>query len=89
VLSSDEAAQFAVAETSAEEFIFRTAPLRNSAVTGPYFHSGKVGDLSVAVGIMAENQLGSPLAPEDIAAVVAFLDSLTGTPPVVEAPVLP
>lgn len=88
VLSTDEA-QFAVADTAAEEFIFRTAPLRNSAVTGPYFHSGRVADLSVAVGIMAENQLGSPLAPEDINAVVAFLDSLTGVPPVLEAPVLP
>lgn len=70
----------------ADEFVFRTAPLRNVALTAPYFHSGKVADLAGAVDVMAAGQLGSPLAPEETAQIVAFLDSLTGsleiTPPV-------
>ena len=37
---------------------FKVPTLRNIALTAPYFHSGKVWDLSVAVEIMAESQLG-------------------------------
>ena len=69
--------------------MFRAAPLRNIALTAPYFHSGKVWDLSVAVEIMAESQLGEALKPEETAQLVAFLDSLTGTLPAITLPVLP
>lgn len=61
---------------------FRTAPLRNVALTAPYFHAGAVADLTGAVTLMAEDQMGAPLAPEETAAIVAFLESLSGTPPV-------
>jgi cytochrome c peroxidase len=63
--------------------------LRNIALTAPYFHSGKVWDLDVAVEIMAESQLGEALKPEETARLVAFLDSLTGTLPQITVPVLP
>ena len=79
VLSADEAERFALAE--GEDFVFRTSPLRNVALTGPYFHSGKISDLAVAVTIMAEGQLGSDLAPEEAALIVTFLGSLTGPLP--------
>ncbi len=69
--------------------MFRAAPSRNVAVTAPYFHSGKVWDLKVAVQIMAESQLGEELADEEADQLVAFLDTLTGTVPEVTVPVLP
>lgn len=88
VQSEDEAALYA-ANAAEQDLMFRTAALRNVAVTAPYFHSGKINDLGVAVNIMAESQLGSPLSAEETVALVAFLESLTGTPADTTPPVLP
>lgn len=89
VLPAGDKGRFAVTETASDEYVFRASPLRNIALTAPYFHSGKVWDLSVAVEIMAESQLGEALAPQETAQLVAFLDSLTGTLPEVTLPILP
>ena len=89
ILPPGDKGRFAVTETADDEYVFRAAPLRNIALTAPYFHSGKVWDLSVAVEIMAESQLGQELKPEETAQIVAFLDSLTGTLPEIALPVLP
>ena len=89
VMAADEVAAKEAADPEAEEFVFRTSPLRNIALTGPYFHAGKVSDLAIAVDVMAAGQLGSPLEPADTAAIVTFLESLTGTAPAVTAPTLP
>jgi cytochrome c peroxidase len=89
ILPEGDKGRFAVTETAADEYVFRASPLRNIALTAPYFHSGKVWDLTVAVEIMAESQLGESLKPEETAQIVAFLDSLTGTMPEVTLPVLP
>lgn len=89
VLPAGDKGRFAVTETVDDEYVFRAAPLRNIALTAPYFHSGKVWDLSVAVEIMAESQLGESLNPEETTQLVAFLDSLTGTLPAITLPVLP
>lgn len=89
ILPVGDKGRFAVTETAEDEYVFRASPLRNIALTAPYFHSGKVWDLSVAVEIMAESQLGETLKPEDTAQIVAFLESLTGTLPPVTLPVLP
>jgi cytochrome c peroxidase len=89
ILPEGDKGRFAVTETVADEYVFRASPLRNIALTAPYFHSGKVWDLTVAVEIMAESQLGESLKPEETAQIVAFLDSLTGTMPEVTLPVLP
>ena len=89
ILPPDDKGRFAVTETVDDEYVFRAAPLRNIALTAPYFHSGKVWDLRVAVEIMAESQLGEALHPEETTQIVAFLDSLTGTMPQVVLPVLP
>lgn len=89
ILPEGDKGRFAVTETASDEYVFRAAPLRNIALTAPYFHSGKVWDLNVAVEIMAESQLGESLKPEETAQIVAFLDSLTGTMPEVTLPVLP
>ncbi|MCP4818303.1 MAG: cytochrome-c peroxidase [Shimia sp.] len=89
VLPEGDKGRFAVTETVDDEYVFRAAPLRNIAVTAPYFHSGKVWDLEDAVSIMAESQLGEEMTGQEIDKVVAFLNALTGEMPEVVYPVLP
>ena len=89
ILPEGDKGRFAVTETAVDEYVFRAAPLRNIAVTAPYFHSGAVWDLETAVAIMAESQLGADLSGEDIGAITAFLGALTGEMPEVTYPVLP
>ena len=89
VLPAGDKGRFAVTETVDDEYVFRASPLRNISLTAPYFHSGKVWDLKVAVEIMAESQLGEEITDETADQLVAFLDSLTGVLPDVTYPVLP
>lgn len=89
VLPEGDKGRFAVTDTVDDEYVFRAAPLRNVAVTAPYFHSGKVWDLKVAVQIMAESQLGEELSDREADQIVAFLGSLTGDVPEITTPVLP
>ncbi len=76
-------------ETADDSYVFRAAPLRNIDQTAPYFHSGKVWDLEVAVAIMGTSQLGTELNDDEVDKIVAFLGSLTGEMPQVTYPVLP
>ncbi|WP_155947178.1 cytochrome-c peroxidase [Pseudorhodobacter ferrugineus] len=89
ILPVGDKGRFAVTETADDEYVFRAAPLRNVGLTAPYFHSGKVWDLKVAVQIMAESQLGEEISDESATQIVAFLDSLTGTAPTLTYPILP
>jgi len=89
ILPPDDKGRYQVTATVDDEYVFRASPLRNIAVTAPYFHSGNVWDLRTAVVVMAESQLGADLAEEEIDAVVAFLDALTGDVPEVTLPLLP
>lgn len=49
VLPSGDKGRFAVTKTQSDEYVFRAAPLRNVALTAPYFHSGQVWELKDAV----------------------------------------
>lgn len=89
ILPEGDKGRFLVTETADDAYVFRASPLRNVAVTAPYFHSGKVWDLKVAVQIMAESQLAEPLSDIEAAQIVAFLGSLTGVVPDVTVPALP
>ena len=62
-----------------DKFYFKVPSLRNVADTAPYFHDGSVSDLSEAVRIMARYQLGRPITDRQVQAIVAFLESLSGT----------
>lgn len=64
-----------------DRYIFRVPHLRNVAHTGPYFHDGSVADLDDAVRIMAYLQLNQQLDDDEVAQIVAFLESLTGEIP--------
>lgn len=89
ILPEGDKGRFAVTETAVDEYVFRASPLRNIAVTAPYFHSGKVWDLKVAVQVMGVAQLGEEVSDEEADKIVAFLHSLTGEVPEVVVPVLP
>ncbi|MCX8997896.1 cytochrome-c peroxidase [Rhizobiaceae bacterium BDR2-2] len=89
VLPENDMGRFAVTETADDSYVFRAGPLRNIALTAPYFHSGKVWDLKQAVEIMAVSQLGEEVTDDEANKIVAFLDSLTGRAPEVTLPILP
>ncbi|WP_347137822.1 cytochrome-c peroxidase [Paracoccus sp. SSK6] len=89
VLPEGDRGRFAVTQTADDEYVFRAAPLRNVALTAPYFHSGAVWDLHEAVDIMSSSQLGTELAETQIDEIVAFLGTLTGKQPQIVHPVLP
>lgn len=89
ILPVGDKGRFKVTETVDDEYVFRAAPLRNVTVTAPYFHSGKVWDLKVAVQIMAESQLGEELSDTETDQIVAFLGTLEGAVPPITLPTLP
>lgn len=72
-----------------DEHFWKVPTLRNIALTAPYFHNGKVKTLNKAVKLMAKLQLNKNLSDEDIADIVAFLDTLTGKFPKQSMPILP
>jgi cytochrome c peroxidase len=59
--------------------IVRVPSLRNVAVTPPYFHDGSAATLSKAVKAMGYAQLDRTLTDDQTNAIVAFLNTLTGT----------
>ena len=58
--------------------MFQVPSLRNVARTAPYFHDGSAETLEDAVTVMAKYQLGRSLSARDVAALAAFLRTLTG-----------
>ncbi|MEI2385944.1 cytochrome-c peroxidase [Breoghania sp. JC706] len=89
ILPRADKGRFAVTDTASDEYVFRAPPLRNVALTAPYFHSGNVWHLKQAVAVMGTAQLGEELNEGEIEAIVAFLNTLTGEQPQVEYPLLP
>jgi cytochrome c peroxidase len=77
---------FAATKKESDRYVFRVPMLRNVAKTAPYFHDGSVDTLAQAVRIMGRVQLGSELEDGEIAAIVAFLETLTGPVPAHYAP---
>ena len=71
--------RYEVTKAEADRQLFKVPSLRNVAKTGPYFHDGQVTTLDQAVRLMAHHQLGRELSQSTVAAIVAFLGSLTGT----------
>jgi cytochrome c peroxidase len=64
---------------SAEPQLVRVPSLRNVAATAPYFHDGSAATLPEAVRAMGIAQLDRALTSQQIAAIVAFLHTLTGS----------
>jgi cytochrome c peroxidase len=64
---------------SPEPVLVRVPGLRNVATTAPYFHDGSASTLPEAVRSMGIAQLDRVLTDQQISAIVAFLNTLTGT----------
>lgn len=77
--SNRDPGRFNVTRRPEDQDVFKVPMLRNVAVTGPYFHDATANTLDEAVVTMGRVQLGRELSKEDVALIVAFLRSLTGT----------
>jgi cytochrome c peroxidase len=89
LLPPGDLGRFAITKNEADRYSYKVPTLRNIGLTAPYFHTGKVWELSQAVTIMAQTQLGKSLSPKEAADIVAFLQSLTGEQPRIVVPTLP
>jgi cytochrome c peroxidase len=83
--------RFAVTKQDTDWMMFKVPTLRNIAKTAPDFHDGWVPTLDAAVSRMGRYQLGLTLSDEEVAAILTWLDALTGELPAeyIKAPVLP
>lgn len=73
--------RFKITQDPKDRFVFKVPPLRNVAMTPPYFHDGSVEDLPSAIRIMGKLQLNRSLSDGEVSDIEAFLQSLTGTIP--------
>ncbi len=73
--------RYAVTGRAQDKYVFRVPSLRNVALTAPYFHDGSATTLPEAVEMMSIYQLGRPLRPEELDAIVRFLGTLNGRQP--------
>ena len=89
LLPPGDKGRFMVTRTPSDEYVFRVPPLRNIALTAPYFHTGQAWDLRLAVAVMGASQLSTRLTGEEVGKITVFLDSLTGEQPNVTYPILP
>lgn len=83
--------RFEVTGNENDRQVFKVPSLRNVEKTGPYFHDGSIATVDEAVRLMARHQLGKALNDAEVADIVAFLGSLTGSPDpsLLEPPSLP
>ena len=60
-----------------DRMFFKVSPLRNVALTAPYFHDGKIATLEEAVRQMAKLQLDEKLTDQQVDDITSFLKALT------------
>ncbi|WP_455375408.1 cytochrome-c peroxidase [Kaarinaea lacus] len=77
----DDLGRFEFSKDPTEKYMWRVPPLRNIALTAPYFHNGSAKTLEEAITIMAKTQTDKVLTKDEIEAVAEFLKSLTGKKP--------
>lgn len=80
-VSQADLGRYNVTGREEDRHVFKVPSLRNVALTAPYFHDGSASSLETAVAVMGRYQLGRDLLPDDVTAIVAFLNSLTGQIP--------
>lgn len=71
---------FTVTQKIDDKYVFKVPSLRNIAETALYFHNGTVSELEDAVRIMAQVQLGTELADNEVNDIVALLRSFSAEP---------
>ncbi len=60
-----------------DRMFFKVSPLRNVALTAPYFHDGKIETLEQAVHKMGKLQLNEELTDQQVSDITSFLKALT------------
>jgi len=75
---TEDPGRMEVTGNEADRQVFKVPSLRNIAKTGPYLHDGSIERLDEMIRIMAEYQLGIPVDAEQVRAIQAFLESLSG-----------
>ena len=78
---TDDPGRFAYTGDPGERYMWRVPPLRNIALTAPYFHNGSVKTLEEAVRVMGKTQFNKDLSEKTVEDITAFLKSLTGELP--------
>ena len=77
-LGEADLGRYLVTGEESDKHVFKVPGLRNVALTAPYFHDGSAATLEDAVEVMFKFQLGRVASREDKAAIVLFLNTLTG-----------
>jgi len=88
-LITDDLGRYNYTGDESHKIMWRVPSLRNIAISGPYFHNGKVKTLDEAVRVMAATELDRDLDEKQLADIVEFLKSLTGSFPEQTMPRLP
>jgi cytochrome c peroxidase len=78
-LTHADLGRYNVTKDERDRHAFKVPTLRNITLTAPYLHDGSVATLEEAVRVMGTYQLGIELSPQQVADIVAFLGTLTGT----------
>ena len=60
-----------------DRMFFKVAPLRNVALTAPYFHDGRIASLDEAIRKMGKLQLDLDLDTEQVSDIASFLRALS------------
>jgi cytochrome c peroxidase len=77
-LTEEDNGRFKQTQQERDKHRFKVPGLRNVALTWPYYHDGTRTTLEQAVRDMARYQSGVELSDEQVAQIVAFLETLTG-----------
>ncbi|MGR8953066.1 MAG: cytochrome c peroxidase [Gammaproteobacteria bacterium] len=77
-LTEADNGRFNVTKDEKDRHVFKVPVLRNIELTHPYFHDGSVDNLTEAVRIMGQVQVGKTFSGEETGKIVAFLKTLTG-----------
>ena len=68
---------YEVTKNEDDRMFFKVAPLRNVALTAPFFHDGTIKTLEEAVRKMGTLQLNEELSDKQVSDITAFLKALT------------
>jgi len=80
-ISQSDLGRYNVTGNEGDKFVFKVPSLRNVTHTAPYLHDGTAKNLKDAITIMAEYQVGQPIAAQEVTYIIEFLKTLTGELP--------
>jgi len=81
VSDKNQLGRYTITLREEDRYVFKVPSLRNIALTAPYFHDGSAKTLKDAIMLMGYYQLGIRLNEDQLKALEAFLNTLTGDTP--------